>query len=81
MNSEHQNPKTLLPRVIEEKPIVYDDIELEEVPRSRKLATHPSLTRRDRIRHLTFRQRVPTRRCRHHPDRGFSGTGHPKQNR
>ena len=31
MNKEHQNPKTQLPRAIEEKPIVYDDIELEEV--------------------------------------------------
>ena len=31
MNTEHQKPKTQLPRAIEEKPIVYDDIELEEV--------------------------------------------------
>ena len=40
MNSEHQNPKTLLPRVIEEKPIVYDDIELEEV---REVANLPPI--------------------------------------
>ena len=31
MNTENQNPKTQLPRAIEEKPIIYDDIELEEV--------------------------------------------------
>ncbi len=31
MNTEHQNPKTQLPPAIEEKPIIYDDIELEEV--------------------------------------------------
>ena len=31
MNTENQNPKTQLPPAIEEKPIIYDDIELEEV--------------------------------------------------
>ena len=31
MSTEHQNPKTQLPSAIEKKPIVYDDIELEEV--------------------------------------------------
>ena len=31
MNTEHQNPKTQLPPAIEEKPIVYDDEQLEEV--------------------------------------------------
>lgn len=31
MKTEHQNPKTQLPRVIEDKPIIYDDIDLEEV--------------------------------------------------
>lgn len=40
MNTEHQNPKTQLPRSIEEKPIVYDDIELEEV---REVATLPPI--------------------------------------
>ena len=40
MNTEHQNPKTQLPRSIEEKPIVYDDIELEEV---REVAALPPI--------------------------------------
>ena len=40
MNTEHQNPKTQLPRAIEEKPIVYDDIALEEV---REVATLPPI--------------------------------------
>ena len=40
MNTEHQNPKTQLPRTIEEKPIVYDDIELEEV---REIANLPPI--------------------------------------
>lgn len=40
MNKEHQNPKTQLPRAIEEKPIVYDDIELEEV---REVAALPPI--------------------------------------
>ena len=40
MNTEHQNPKTQLPRAIEEKPIVYDDIELEEV---REVAALPPI--------------------------------------
>ncbi len=31
MNTKHQNPKIELPRAIEEKPIVYDDEQLEEV--------------------------------------------------
>ena len=40
MSTEHQNPKTQLPRAIEEKPIVYDDIELEEV---REIAALPPI--------------------------------------
>ena len=40
MNTEHQNPKTQLPRAIEEKPIVYDDQQLEEV---REVATLPPI--------------------------------------
>ena len=40
MNTEHQNPKTQLPRAIEEKPIVYDDIALEEV---REVAALPPI--------------------------------------
>ena len=36
MNTKHQNPKTQLPRAIEERPIVYDDEQLEEV---REVAT------------------------------------------
>ena len=40
MNTEHQNPKTQLPRAIEEKPIVYDDEQLEEV---REVATLPPI--------------------------------------
>lgn len=40
MNTERQNPKTQLPRAIEEKPIVYDDEQLEEV---REIATLPSI--------------------------------------
>ena len=40
MNTEHQSPKTQLPRAIEEKPIVYDDIELEEV---REVAALPPI--------------------------------------
>ena len=40
MTKEHQNPKTQLPPAIEEKPIVYDDIELEEV---REFAALPSI--------------------------------------
>ena len=40
MNTEHQNPKTQLPRVIEEKPIVYDDEQLEEV---REVAALPPI--------------------------------------
>ena len=40
MDTEHQNPKTQLPRVIEEKPIVYDDEQLEEV---REVATLPPI--------------------------------------
>ncbi len=40
MNTEHQNPKTQLPRVIEDKPIIYDDIDLEEV---REVATLPPI--------------------------------------
>ena len=40
MSTEHQNPKTQLPRAIEEKPIVYDDIELEEV---REVAALPPI--------------------------------------
>ena len=61
MNTEHQNPKTQLPRAIEKRLIVYDDEQLEEGPRNRNLAIHLALTRRDRICHLTFRQRVRTR--------------------
>ena len=38
MNSEHQKPD--LPRFIEEKPIVYDDIDLEEV---REIAALPPI--------------------------------------
>lgn len=40
MSREHQNPKTQLPPSIEEKPIVYDDIELEEV---REVAALPPI--------------------------------------
>ena len=40
MNTENQNPKTQLPPAIEEKPIVYDDIELEEV---REVAALPPI--------------------------------------
>ena len=40
MNTEHQNPKTQLPRAIEEKPIVYDDEQLEEV---REVAALPPI--------------------------------------
>ena len=40
MNTEHQNPKTQLPPAIEEKPIVYDDEQLEEV---RETATLPPI--------------------------------------
>ena len=40
MSTEHQKPKTQLPPSIEEKPIVYDDIELEEV---REVATLPPI--------------------------------------
>ena len=40
MNTEHQNPKTQLPRAIEERPIVYDDEQLEEV---REIATLPPI--------------------------------------
>ena len=40
MNTEHQNPKTQLPRVIEKRPIVYDDIDLEEV---REIAALPPI--------------------------------------
>lgn len=40
MNTENQNPKTQLPPAIEEKPIVYDDIELEEV---REIAALPPI--------------------------------------
>ena len=40
MNTEHQNPKTQLPRVIEERPVVYDDEHLEEV---RKVAALPPI--------------------------------------
>lgn len=40
MNTEHQNPKTQLPPAIEKRPIVYDDIELEEV---REVAALPPI--------------------------------------
>ena len=40
MNIGHQNPKTQLPRAIEEKPIVYDDEQLEEV---REIAALPPI--------------------------------------
>ena len=40
MNTEHQNPKTQLPRVIEDKPIIYDDEHLEEV---REVAALPPI--------------------------------------
>ena len=40
MNTEHENPKTQLPRAIEERPIVYDDERLEEV---REVATLPPI--------------------------------------
>ena len=40
MNTEHQNPKTQLPRAIEKRPIVYDDQQLEEV---REIATLPPI--------------------------------------
>ena len=40
MNTENQNPKTQLPRAIEERPIVYDDEQLEEV---REVATLPPI--------------------------------------
>ena len=40
MNTEHENPKTQLPRAIEERPIVYDDEQLEEV---REVATLPPI--------------------------------------
>ena len=40
MSTEHQNPKTQLPPEIEEKPIVYDDIKLEEV---REVAALPPI--------------------------------------
>ena len=40
MSTEHQNPNTQLPPEIEEKPIVYDDIELEEV---REVAALPPI--------------------------------------
>lgn len=40
MSTEHQKPKTQLPPSIEEKPIVYDDIELEEV---REVAALPPI--------------------------------------
>lgn len=40
MNTEHENPKTQLPRAIEERPIVYDDEQLEEV---REVASLPPI--------------------------------------
>ena len=40
MNTEHKNPKPDLPPSIEKKPIVYDDIELEEV---REVAALPPI--------------------------------------
>ncbi|MDE0681515.1 MAG: hypothetical protein OXI63_01250 [Candidatus Poribacteria bacterium] len=40
MNTKHQNPKTQLPPAIEKRPIVYDDIELEEV---REVANLPPI--------------------------------------
>ena len=40
MSTEHQNPKTQLPRAIEKRPIVYDDLDLEEV---REIAALPPI--------------------------------------
>ena len=40
MSTEHQNPNTQLPAAIEKKPIIYDDIELEEV---REVAALPPI--------------------------------------
>ena len=81
MNTEHQNPKIQLPRAIEEKPIVYDDIALEEV---REVAALPPIHLSpdgDRICHLTFRQRVQARRCRRRNHRAIPRTGNPRPRR
>ncbi len=40
MNTENQNPKTQLPRAIEERPIVYDD---EQFEKGREVATLPPI--------------------------------------
>ena len=81
MNTEHQNPKTQLPRAIEERPIVYDDEHLEEV---REVATLPPIQLSpDEIEFAIslFARGFGRGDGRHHPYRAIPRAGHTSPRR